>query len=504
MNSAPRPFFCGRLAVVALLVFATGCRLSGVRTSEAERPARPNVIYILADDLGYGELGAYGQQKIRTPHIDRLAEEGMRFTQHYSGSPVCAPSRAALLTGRHTGHTHVRDNYEFGGFGDEEEGGQLPLRPGTETIGTMLQRQGYATALIGKWGLGGPGTAGVPNRQGFDYFYGYLDQKQAHNYYPTHLWRNTVWDTLANAYFSPHQRLDAPPTDPDGYRPFKGTDYAPDLMAAEVLRYIRAHREGPFFLLFAPSIPHVALQVPDEALEPYDFSETPYLGQRGYLPHPRPRAAYAAMIGRLDSYVGQIHALLDSLGLAQNTLVLFSSDNGPHDAGGADPAFFNSTGGLRGLKTEVYEGGIRVPLIAWWPGTVAAATTTPHVSAFWDVLPTLADATGATPPDRLDGLSFLPTLLGRAARQPQHDALYWEYHGRWDGAQAARVGRWKGVRLGGHTHPGAPIALYDLEADPAEQHDVSAAHPEVVRRIRAVMARRTPSPIGAWNFPATN
>lgn len=471
--------------------------------TDARRPgpssATPNIIYILADDLGYGELGAYGQAKIRTPNLDRLAAEGMKFTQHYSGSPVCAPSRATLLTGLHTGHTQVRDNYELGGFPDSEERGQLPLKPGTATLGRLLQERGYATAIVGKWGLGGPGSTGVPTEQGFDFFYGYLDQKQAHNYYPTHLWRNTEWDTLRNAYFSPHQRIDAPPSDESGYEKYRGTDYAPDRMTREALTFIRENRNRSFFLYLAYPIPHVALQVPDESLSGYDFEETPYLGQRGYLPHPRPRAAYAGMITRMDSYIGRVMELLRELDLDGSTLVMFSSDNGPTFAGGVDHEFFDSAGPLRGLKTEVYEGGIRVPMIARWPGHIEDGSTTDLVSAFWDVLPTVAEVAGFDPPVGIDGISFLPTLLG-ASGQRRHDSLYWEFHGRWGGAQAVRAGRWKGVRLGGHDDPDAPLELYDLVADIGERVDVAGRHPEIVARMLDIMARRSPSEIDSWNF----
>ncbi|MDX1741778.1 MAG: arylsulfatase, partial [Rhodothermales bacterium] len=435
-----------------------------------------------------------------TPNLDRLAREGMRFTQHYSGSPVCAPSRATLLTGLHTGHAQVRDNYELGGFLDEEERGQLALKPGTTTLGTLLQRHGYATAVVGKWGLGGPGSTGVPNEQGFDFFYGYLDQKQAHNYYPTHLWRNAEWDTLRNEYFHPHQRIEEEPADPDGYDRYKGLDYAPDLMTAEALDFIRKNSDNPFFLYLAYPIPHVALQVPDESLAPYDFDETPYLGQRGYLPHPRPRAAYAGMVSRMDEHVGRVVALLRELDLDARTLVMFSSDNGPTFNGGTDSDFFESAGPFRGLKTEVYEGGIRVPMIAWWPGRIQEGSVTDHLSAFWDVLPTVAEVTGFESPSGLNGHSFLPTLLGQESAQKRHEHLYWEFHGRWGGAQAVRMGRWKGVRLGGHDDAEAAIELYDLDADVGEQQDVSEDHPEVVEQVRTIMEARTPSDIAKWNF----
>lgn len=474
--------------------------------AEEETRSRPNVVLILADDLGYGELGSYGQGKIQTPHLDRMARQGLRFTQFYSGSPVCAPSRAALLTGRHTGHLRVRGNYELGGFRDDEERGQLPLEPGTATLGPMLQEAGYTTGFVGKWGLGGPGSTGLPTRQGFDFFYGYLDQKQAHNYYPTHLWRSTdagavVWDTLRNDYFHPHQEIEEAPGGLAGYDPFKGADYAPDLMTEQALRFIRRNREQPFFLELAYNIPHVALQVPDEELAAYGFEEMPYLGQRGYLPHPRPRAAYAGMISRLDGYVGQVTALLDELGLDENTLVLFTSDNGPTWAGGVEPDFFGSAGGLRGLKGSVYEGGIRVPMIAQWPGRVEAGATTSHVAALWDVLPTLADLSGATPPAAIDGVSFAPTLLGREGEQREHEHLYWEHFGQCGGQQALRRGKWKAVRVGVREDPSAPVELYDLAANPDESRNVAAEHPALAEELwEAMREAHTPPTFERWEI----
>jgi len=483
----------------AFLLF-TGCQ--SPPSAEYTRP--PNIIYILADDLGYGELGSYGQSLINTPHLDRLASEGMRFLQHYSGSSVCAPSRCTLLTGRHTGHCQVRDNYELGGFLDEEERGQLPLEPESFTLGRMLQEVGYATAVIGKWGLGGPESTSMPTLQGFDFFYGYLDQKQAHNYYPSHLWRNTAWDTLRNDYFHPHQRFPnhLDPLDPASYDQYKGPDYAPDLMALEAERFIREHAENPFFLYFPHVAPHLALQVPDEELEAYEgvLEESPYAGDRGYLPHIRPQSAYAGMISRMDAHVGRILALLDELNLTQHTIVLFSSDNGPTYVGGVDTEMFQSTGGLRGFKGEVYEGGIRVPMIARWPGHIAPGTVTDHVSAFWDVIPTVAELTGLPIPDGLDGVSFLPTLLGKEGQQAPSE-LYWEYHGRSrKGAQAARLGDWKGVRLGGHEDAMAPVELYNLTVDPQEQNNLAVQHPDVVAQLKAIMDSRSPSHIERWNF----
>jgi len=482
-----------------VLLFLTACALAACQQPAA---VPPNIVYFLADDLGYGEVGAYGQTLIKTPHIDQLAAEGLRFTQHYSGSPVCAPSRCALLTGRHTGHCYVRDNFELGGFADEEEHGQLPLRKDAFTLGRMLQDAGYTTAVIGKWGLGGPGSTGVPNQQGFDFFYGYLDQKQAHNYYPTHLWKNAAWDTLRNEYFHPHQRFEGEDLhDPAAYDRYKGQDYAPDLMMDEAEAFIRRNADDPFFLYVPHVVPHLALQVPDEELVQYDgvFEEEPYPGGRGYLPHIRPQSAYAGMISRMDAHLGRLMVLLEELGISDNTLVMFSSDNGPTYVGGVDTELFESAGRLRGGKGEVYEGGIRVPMIAWWPEHIEPGTITEHVSAFWDVIPTVADIVDIDLEVELDGISFLPVLQGKAA--PPHSEMYWEYHGRsWQGAQAVRIGNWKGVRLGGHNNPEAPIELYDLASDPAEIQNVAAQHPEVVAQIDAVMRSRSPSHIARWQF----
>lgn len=480
-----------RIIIAAVLVLA-GC-------TQADPP---NVIYILADDLGYGELGSYGQTLIRTPNLDRLAAEGMRFTQHYSGSPVCAPSRCTLLTGRHTGHCQVRDNYELGGFADSTERGQLPLEENTYTLGRMMQEAGYTTAIIGKWGLGGPNSIGVPNQQGFDYFYGYLDQKQAHNYYPSHLWRNAEWDTLANGYFHPHQRFEgADPHDPSAYDRYKGVDYAPDLMVHEAEAFIRENAEGPFFLYLAHIVPHLALQVPDEELEAYEniLSESPYDGTRGYLPHIRPQSAYAGMISRMDAHVGQIMEVLRELGIDDETLIMFSSDNGPTYVGGVDTEQFQSSGGLRGGKGEVYEGGIRVPMIATWPGVIAPGSITDHVSAFWDVMPTLANVVDTELTIEIDGNSFLPVLLGE--QPPTPSEMYWEYHGRnWRGAQAARIGPWKGVRLGGKDSVSAPVRVYNLVNDPAETTDLAGTHPEIASELLALMQSRSDSKIARWNF----
>lgn len=461
----------------------------------------PNIIFIMADDLGYNELGSYGQELIKTPYLDQLASEGMRFTQFYSGSTVCAPSRCTLLTGKHTGNSYVRNNYELGDFSDENEGGQLPLPPGTFTLATMLKSRGYYTGVIGKWGLGGPGSSGVPNQQGFDYFYGYLCQKQAHNYYPTHLWENDHWDTLNNTYFHPHQQFEGNPNDLSDFQKYQGNEYSQDAMAKIALEFIDQHNTQPFFLYLPFPIPHLALQVPAESLQQYlgSFPEEPYLGDAGYLPHPFPRSAYAAMISRMDHQIGLILDKLEATGIADNTIVFFTSDNGTtFDIGGVDRKFFNSLGPLRGHKTTLYEGGIRVPLIVRWPGKVPQGSISTHISANWDILPTIADIVSSAKPDNIDGISFLPALVG--GDQRSHRYLYWEYHGRWDGAQAVRLKNWKAVRLGVGAEKQGPIELYDLENDPGEQYDLSNENPEVIQEILQIMKSRSPSHLEEWNF----
>jgi arylsulfatase A len=448
----------------------------------------PNVIFIMADDLGYAEVGCFGQRKIRTPNIDRLAAEGMRFTSHYSGSPVCAPSRCTLLTGLHTGHAYIRDNDEMGERGDVWHDpaleGQRPLLEGTYTIGKLFQGAGYATAAIGKWGLGGPGSTGEPNRQGFDLFYGYLCQRIAHNYYPTHLWRNGEQERLGNDYFYPHQRLPegADPFDPASYAPYRGKVYAPDRMAEEARRFVDEHRDRPFFLYLPFNVPHAALQVPEDSLAEYAgaFPETPYRGEKSYLPHPTPRAAYAAMITRMDREIGTLLDRLEEYGIAKDTLVVFTSDNGPTFNGGTDSAFFESTGGLRGLKQDLYEGGIRVPLVARWPGHVPAGRTSDLPCAFWDWLPTFAGLLGVELPVTSDGVSLLSALQGWAEPGPPREYLYWEFAG----TQAVRMGKWKGIR----TRSDRPIGLYDLEQDIGEKVDMAAGHPEQVSRITAILS----------------
>jgi arylsulfatase A-like enzyme len=492
-----------RLLIIAVAA-AAAVTLGAAQRGAPERvPATPpNIVFILADDLGYGDTGPYGQRRIRTPRLDRLASEGMRFTQFYSGSTVCAPSRGAFLTGRHTGHAYVRDNQELGGFLDSEERGQVPLPPDHPTVARWLRARGYATAVVGKWGLGGPESTGVPTKQGFDFFLGYLDQKQAHNYYPTHLWRNEERYPLRNEYFSPHQTLEGDPNDRKSYDKYRGTDYAIDVMTRQAVEWLRARKSTPFFLYFAPTIPHVALQVPETALKEYEgqFDETPYTGAERYLPQRTPRAAYAAMVTYLDAQVGRILDTLKEIGAAERTLVIFTSDNGaPYNAGGAPTQFFKSNGALRGQKGTLYEGGIRVPMIARWPGHIRAGATSDHVGANWDMWATFAGIIGGEPPKDTDGISIVPTLVA-AGNQREHDFLYWEFHSQ-GSSQAVRMGRWKGIRNNILTQPGAPVELYDLERDLGEATNVAAANQDVVRRIEDVMKNaRTPAVLPKWNF----
>ena len=435
--------------------------------------AAPNIIYILADDLGYAELGSYGQKIIRTPHLDRLAAEGMRFTQHYAGSAVCAPSRCVLMTGMHTGHAAIRGNSEV------QPEGQRPIPDEAVTIAELLKAEGYATAAMGKWGLGYPGSEGDPNHQGFDLFYGYNCQRHAHNHYPKYLWRNDQREVLEG-----------------NHRELTGAQYSQDLFIREALAFIRAHREEPFFLYLPVAVPHLSIQAPEAAVAEYTgkIPEEAYQDRSKYLRHPTPRAGYAAMITHLDRGVGQIVTLVKELGLDENTLIVFSSDNGPtYDRlGGSDSEFFDSAGPLRGLKGSLYEGGIRVPLVARWPGRIAQGATSEHVSAFYDLLPTFAEIAGADAPQQIDGLSFAPTLLDQG-EQPQHDHLYWEFPS-YGGQQAVRQGDWKAVRQN-MSRGNLEIELYNLAEDVGEQHNLAAKHPQRVAQFAEMMqAEHTPNP----------
>ena len=488
----------------ALVALAAVAAWAGAAVAVAAGPRPPNVVFILADDLGYGDLGCYGQKKTRTPRIDGLAAQGMRLTRHYSGNAVCAPSRCVLLTGRHPGHATIRDNRST------PPEGQEPIPPEEVTLAEVLHDAGYATGAFGKWGLGGPGSTGAPLRQGFDRFFGYNCQAHAHSYYPSYLWDDDRHVTLANDPPVPGHAGLAPgadPADPRSYAAFQGRDYAPDRIHAAAVDFVRQHRERPFFLYYPSTIPHLALHVPDADLAPYlalGWNDPPFTRRKsGYTPHFTPRAAYAAMISRLDRDVGELLDLLDELGLADDTLVVFSSDNGPtHVAEEVDANFFRSSGGLRGLKGSLHEGGIRVPCIVRWPGRVPAGATSDFVSGFEDWLPTFAAAAGSTPPPGVDGIDLLPVLTASAALPAaEREFLYREFPG-YGGQQSLHAGRWKAVRQGlapgkaaaGHRKATIGTELYDLEADPGERRDVAAEHPEVVARLEAIMAReRVPS-----------
>ncbi len=441
------------------VVFLSSCQ-NDLADSAAERP---NIIYILADDLGYGDLGCYGQEAIGTPHLDRMAAEGLRFTQHYAGSTVCAPSRCSLMTGLHTGRALIRGN------------SRDPLRPEDVTAAEILQEAGYRTALIGKWGLGEAGSTGIPNRKGFDYFFGYLNQAHAHNYYPEFLWRNEEKVPLGNLVERPAGR----PHHPGGVSTNKAV-YSHDLFMAEAERFIRDSAEGPFFLYLALTIPHANNEAREKGME------VPELGVYAEKDWPEPQKGHAAMISRMDRCIGRLIQLLGELKLEGRTIVMFSSDNGPHREGGNDPDFNHSRGPLRGMKRDLYEGGIRVPLLVRWPGRIRAGGQTDHVSAFWDLLPTWAELAGASAPAGVDGISFLPILLGQESKQKQHAWLYWEFFEQ-GGKQAVRMGRWKGVRLEVDRRPDGPIELYDLETDLGERHNIADQHPEIVEQLGRIM-----------------
>lgn len=463
----------GGAVILALGSQARAEDAADAASAKAKSPKTPNVVLIMADDLGYGELGCYGQKWIKTPRIDELAKQGLRFTQYYSGSPVCAPSRCTLMTGKHTGHAAIRDNRKPKGMekiSEEfawETPGQQPLPASEVTIAELLHAHNYATAAIGKWGLGMVGTPGDPNKQGFDLFYGYLCQEHAHNHYPKFMWRNGKKESLPGN---------------DGTSA-TGQTFSQDKFVEEALAFLRQPREKPFFLYLPFIIPHLSIQVPEDSLAEYrgKIPEADYV-HKGYFKHPMPRAGYAAMITRMDKGVGQILDALDELGLADNTLVIFTSDNGPtYDRlGGSDSDFFNSAGSLRGRKGSVYEGGMRVPFIARWPGRIAAGSETAQVAAHWDVLPTLCDITQADIPQNLDGTSFTSTLFGKG-EQKQHEYLYWEFPA-YGFQQAIRSGNWKALRSG-LDKGDSQYELYDLAADGIEQHDVAAEHPDIVRRL---------------------
>ena len=450
---------------------------SVVISSRAEQPDKtkkekknPNIVFILADDLGYGDLSCYGQEKFQTPNIDALAREGMRFTQCYSGTTVSAPSRSCLLTGLHSGHTPIRGNREV------EPEGQMSLPAGIETIFSVFKHAGYVTGAFGKWGLGAPGAVGEPNRQGVDEFFGYNCQLLAHNYYADHLWEND-------------KRVDLKENDNGAY----GT-YTQDLIQEKGLAFIDKYKDERFFLFLPYVLPHAELIVPEDSIIQKfrgQYPETPYRGcdsgpmfrRGGYCSQPEPRATFAAMIYRLDIYVGQVVSKLKELGLYDNTIIIFASDNGPHMEGGADPDFFNSNGIYRGYKRDVYEGGIRVPFIAVWPGVIRNGETD-FMCSFWDMLPTFAELTGQRV-NAGDGITLTPLLTGKG-KQQEHDYLYFEFH-EGGGRQAVRQGNWKLIRLNASSEAKTTWELYNIAADPSEIHNVIADYPRKTEELKKLL-----------------
>lgn len=491
----------------SLIAFNSSWSIATGDDQPTKRTSKPNIVFVLADDLGYGDLGCFGQKKIRTPNIDRLAAEGMRLTQHYSGNAVCAPSRCVLMTGLHPGHAFIRDNKST------PPEGQYPIPLNTVTLGKLLQKQGYVTGAFGKWGLGGPESDGRPLKQGINRFFGYNCQGVAHNFYPTSLWDNETRFPLSNPEFSPHQPKlanGADSLDPKSYAGFSGQVYSADVIAEQALQFVRDNRNRPFFLFVPTTIPHLALQVPDEALQEYSGvfpDDPPYVGGRGYLPNRTPRATYAAMVSRMDQHVGKIVSLIRELGMDENTIYVFSSDNGPlYDKyGGTDCEFFESAGPLRGRKGSLYEGGFREPTLIRWKGRIAAGTTSDRVTGFEDWIPTLLELIGSSDatPAGLDGISFAPTVLGK--EQPPRPFLYREFPA-YGGQVCLRLGDWKGVvqnLMPQGKRPAAPwkMELYNLKDDIAEKKDLAADHPDIVARIDSIM-REQHKPSAEFPFPA--
>jgi len=474
------------LGSVNAVVMACPGDPSGLPSSMATTATRPpNVILILADDLGYGELGSYGQTWIQTPHLDRIASQGVKFRQFYSGQAVCAPSRCSLLTGMHQGHAEIRNNgnpaarKSMGADDPLFFPGQNPISDQAVTIAEVLKKRGYRTAAIGKWGLGYEGSSGDPNRQGFDLFYGFNCQRHAHNHYPRFLWRNDQREML-----------------PGNDRTATGQTYSQDRFTDVALEFIDANRHCPFFLYLPLAIPHLAIQVPDSSLAEFggEIPEAEYR-HRGYIPHPKPRAGYAAMISHMDRDIGKIMQRIKKYCLEKNTIVIFTSDNGPapNRLGGTDSEFFRSAGPLRGRKGSLYEGGIRVPLLISWPGRIPGGRESDHVGAFWDLFVTISDLTGCRTGHRTDGISLAPTLL-QTGCQEEHDYLYWEFPA-YGGQQAIRQGDYKAIRTGLLKNPAAPVQLYHLADDIAETRDIAGEHPDRVEQMTRLMKEaRTPSP----------
>jgi arylsulfatase A-like enzyme len=454
----------------SVVLLFTSCQTQPKQETEE---VKTNIVYILADDLGYGDLSVYGQTNFQTPNLDKMAAEGMLFTQHYSGTTVCAPSRSSLMTGFHTGHTSIRGNKEW------KPEGQWPIPDSTFTIAEMLKQAGYTTGAFGKWGLGYIETDGSPDKQGFDEFFGYNCQRLAHNYYPGHLWNNQEKVIL------------------EGNTGDEFGQYAPELIHQRALQFIEKNKDKPFFLFYPNTIPHAELLLPEKNLAQFRDKFLPENNYKGAEPgspgfregpygtQPESHAAFAAMVTLLDKQVGEVLEKLKELGLEKNTIVVFTSDNGPHLEGGADPDYFNSNGKLKGYKRDLYEGGIRVPMLAWWPGKIEAGSTNDHISAFWDVLPTFAELVGIEAPKNIDGISFMPSLLKKEG-QKQHDYLYWEFHEQ-GGRKALRKGDWKLIHYNVFNTEKTTTELYNLATDIGEENNVAAEHPEIVEELMEQM-----------------
>ena len=448
---------------ITLIASSLSCITMQTAVAQTAKTSQPNIIYILADDLGYGDLGCYGQKKFSTPNIDAMANDGMRFTQNYSASTVSAPSRCGLLTGKHTGHAAIRGNINEKGSDGKLYDTSLP--DSEVTIAELLKTRNYATACIGKWGMGGVGSEGHPNKQGFDYFYGYLGQANAHWYYPEYIHENSQEIILSKKV------------------------YTHDLFENKAVDFIKTNAQKPFFLYLAVTIPHAELQIPDEYRTVYENSFMPEKAHKGdYSPQEKPHATFAAMMSRLDLTVGKLNQLLRDLNLDENTIVIFSSDNGAHKEGGANPTFFNSSGGLRGTKRDLYEGGIRVPMIVKWPKEVKARAVSNQPVAFWDVLPTLAEIGTVKPTSKTDGVSFLPILKGKK-QSKKHQPFYWEFYEQ-GGKQAVISGNWKLIKFNVKTPDKAYFELYNIKDDLSENNNLATAQPDMVKRLSKLMDKQ--------------
>lgn len=457
---------------ISLFLFSQSMLVSGASVCMAQATTdRPNVIYLLCDDMGFSDIEAYGQQMISTPNLNKLSQNGLSFTQFYASTAVSAPSRASLMTGEHTGHTRIRGNYEI------QPEGQYPLDPNVKTLGNLFKAAGYVTGVFGKWGLGYPGSGGEATDMGFDQFFGYNCQRKAHSYYPEYLWKNKE-------------------------KVYQNGRYSQDAVHENAIQFIRENKDKSFFGYFTYTIPHAGLEQPyDSIVKMYEnkfYEPNPFGGAGAYVATTTPRTQFAAMITRLDTYVGQIIAELEVLGIADKTLFIFTSDNGYHTEGGADPAFFNNEYRVRGYKRALYEGGMRVPYIAYWPGKIAKGRISTMPAAGWDMMPTFVDLLGLKNSwtQYTDGISILPTLLDEGI-QPKHDFLYWEFHEE-GGRQAVRCGDWKlirqNIRSGNPSHE-----LYNITTDPHEDQNVASQYSEIVDQLKNIMDREhTPSDL--FNF----